>query len=90
MEDQDILDEINEFNHQNNMNNANLHLLVMHLIDQPRKYTVRDRIDPFQMYDDKDFRARYRMTKAMARAVYELVDGERTLEPMVGYFELCE
>lgn len=83
MEDQEIFDEINEFNHQNNVNNANLFQLL-ELIDQPRrKYTIRRRVDPFEMYDERDFRARYRMTKAMVRVLYDLIDGPHTLEPMV-------
>lgn len=84
MEDQDFIDDINEFNHQNNINNANL-LQLLNLNRPKRKYTVRERIDPFTMYDDEEFRARFRMTKAMVRNLYELIDGPQTLEPMVRY-----
>lgn len=83
MNDQEVIDEINEFNFQNNINNLNLGNLLDFFDEPKRKYTVRERIDPFAAYDDDEFRRRYRLSKAMVRSLYEQIDGQNTLEPMV-------
>lgn len=52
----------------------------------PRKYKVQERIDPFIKYDDVEFERRYRMNKALAWNLYELINGANTLEPKVKYY----
>lgn len=83
MDGQEAIDEINEFNFQNNINNLNL-IQLLDFVDEPkRKYIVRERIDPFVLYDDDEFTQRYRMSKTMVHTLYDLIDGRHTLEPMV-------
>lgn len=48
-----------------------------------RKYTVLLRINPFHRFDDDEFKRRYRFSKEQVNRLYELIDGENTLEPMV-------
>lgn len=59
----------------------------MNLIDfvenPPRKYKVQSRIDPFEIYDDLEFQQRYRLSKQLVWTLYELIDGQNTLEPQV-------
>lgn len=39
---------------------------------KPRAY--QDRLDPFARYDDREFRSRYRLRKATARELIDLLD----------------
>lgn len=48
-----------------------------------RNYTVRPRFDPFAEYDEKEFEKRYRLSKALVKKLYLLLDGEHFLEPQV-------
>lgn len=48
-----------------------------------RKYTVHERVDPFLKYDYSEFERRFRMSKQLVIHLYDLLDGRRTLEPLV-------
>lgn len=78
--DNEVLDFLNETNAFNIQRTAE----VVNLVEnQPRKYTVRKRLDPFVEYDDLEFQRRYRMSKANVWKIYDLIDGRNTLEPQV-------
>lgn len=50
-----------------------------------RKYTVRPRLNPFVEYDEAEFKQRYRLSKALVKKLYHLLDGPRLLEPQVNF-----
>lgn len=52
--------------------------------DIKRKYKVLPRINPFQRFDDDEFKRRYRLSKEQVNHLFELIDDGNTLEPMVG------
>lgn len=82
-EEQIIMDDLNDMAVDNYFQNQ---VLLDNLIlnaEIKRKYTVRKRIDPFQVYDENEFQRRYRLSKAQVNNLYELIDGRNTLEPMV-------
>lgn len=82
-DEQVIIDDINDMAVNNYIQNR---VLLDNLIlnaEIRRKYTVRNRIDPFQEYDDDEFKRRYRLSKEQVNNLYELIDGRNTLEPMV-------
>lgn len=82
----DLVDLLNGINNQNNATNQilleNFEYLHRNLYGN-RKHTVFPRINPFDRYDNIDFRRRYRLSKELANQLYELLDGENTLEPLV-------
>lgn len=51
-----------------------------------RNYTVRSRLDPFVEYDEREFKRRYRLPKALVQRLYLLLDGPNLLEPHVNFF----
>lgn len=72
----------NYFVYENLMNFVNV-------VENPaRKYNVQNRIDPFEIYDDAEFTRRYRMSKEQVQSLYEMIDGQNTLEPQVPNFQL--
>lgn len=83
--DQEVLDFIEEINEMNLANNQNIQdiILAHNALPMKRKYTVQTRIDPFQIYDEVEFKRRYRLTKAQVNTVYNLIDGDRTLESLI-------
>lgn len=81
--EQVIIDDINDIAVNNFFQNQ---VLLDNLIlnaEIKKKYTIRNRIDPFEEYDDDEFRRRYRLSKEQVNNLYELIDGQNTLEPMV-------
>lgn len=50
-----------------------------------RNYTVRPRLDPFVEYDEREFERRYRLSKALVKKLYLLLDSENLLEPQVNF-----
>lgn len=78
-EEFDVMDNINQLNIDNYIINDFLPINR----GMKRKYTVRRRIDPFEEYDEPDFRRRYRLSKEQTRRLFQLIDGNNTLEPMV-------
>lgn len=79
--EQVIIDDINDIAVNNFFQNQ---VLLDNLIlnaEIKKKYTIRNRIDPFEEYDDDEFRRR--LSKEQVNNLYELIDGQNTLEPMV-------
>lgn len=76
----DVMENLNQFDIDNNILNVFPQINPIRII---RKYTVRRRIDPFEEYDELDFKRRYRLSKGQARRLFDLIDGINTLEPMV-------
>lgn len=90
----DLLNE--EFDVMDNMNQLNIDNFIMNdfqpinrRIRMRRKYTIRRRIDPFEEYDELDFKRRYRLSKEQTRRLFDLIDGNNTLEPMVIEMLIC-
>lgn len=48
-----------------------------------RDYTVRERLNPFEEYSEREFEKRYRLSKALVKKLYLLLDGQHLLEPQV-------
>lgn len=78
----EMADIANQANFDNNIQNLEM-LEVSNAMPTTRKYTVRKRIDPFTFYDNDEFKKRYRLTKDMVELLYNMIDGENTLEPLV-------
>lgn len=85
----DYVDEVLEFLDElavfNNIQNENIEIIRALNQEVPfrRKYTVQERIDPFQIYDESEFERRYRLSKAQVHALYDYIDGNQTLEPLL-------
>lgn len=71
------------FDNVNNLNNINMIHFVEEVENPKRKYKVQKRIDPFEIYDEDEFKARYRLSKELVWKLYNLIDGPITLEPQV-------
>lgn len=88
MEYQEFFDLMNFLNNEN-YNNYFLyleHLNNLNLNENQnicRKYHVRKRRDPMNEYDDSEFERRFRFTKREVKTLYDLLDGQATLEPKV-------
>lgn len=89
-----MAETIDLFNRFNDLNNANIIRHMQSLrelgnLRRNRKYKIFPRIDPFSRYDDNEFRSRYRMTKQVFNQLFEMLDGQNTLNPLVRnyYFE---
>lgn len=91
--------EDGEFNHMmQQINNENIlnNLLNIQQIEQViddrihlrRVYRIRKRLNPFEEYDEGDFRRRFRFTKNEVHELYGLINGDNTLEPQVIFFNL--
>lgn len=81
---------LNQIDNQNNLNNL---LNIQHIeqiqngnIRLRRSYRIRNRIDPFTEYNEKEFKCRFRFTKHEVHQIYNLIDGDNTLEPKVSSF----
>lgn len=48
-----------------------------------RKYHVRQRINPIEEFDNEEFIRRFRFSKDEVKLIYDLLNGNETLEPMV-------
>lgn len=72
---------------------STLHLMrtveLLQMVDDSdilkRNYTVRERLDPFIEYSEGEFESRYRLSKALVRKLYVLLDGPNLLEPRVSF-----
>lgn len=83
-EELDVMDHLNDVAINNHINNAQILNDPVFLAQTfKRKYTIRNRLDPFEEYDEPEFKRRYRLSKRLAIRLYELIDGINTLEPMV-------
>lgn len=76
------------FNRLNDQNNANMIQNIQFLqelrnLRMSRKYKVFPRIDPFLRFDDEEFKRRYRMSQQLFNQLFEMLDGEVTLNPLV-------
>lgn len=60
-----------------------LHEMLTLTMDTKRKYTIRERIDPFIYYDHSEFERRFRMSKNLVRKLFDEIDGSITLDPKV-------
>lgn len=79
----EVADFVGEMAINNYFRNVDL-LNLVDLVEMPkRKYKVQNRIDPFEIYDDLEFKQRYRLSKQLVWRLYELIDGQNTLEPQV-------
>lgn len=89
MEYQEFFDLMNLLNNEN----YNNYFLYLELVNNNlnlnenqnicRKYHVRERRNPMDEYDDSEFKRRFRFTKREVKTLYDLLDGQTTLEPKV-------
>lgn len=75
-----VIDDINQVNVDDYLQNVNL---VELLGDEKRKYSVKQRIDPFEIYDEPEFARRYRFSKEFVHELFAMIDGPNNLEPFV-------
>lgn len=54
---------------------------ISELSNAKKKYTVRQRVNPLEVYDEEEFRRRFRLTKAGVRYLYTLIGAQ--LEPII-------
>lgn len=87
-----MLELINLLNTFDNLNNfLNLRFLnyfkwregVIRRRKIRREYRIRRRINPLTEYNNLHFKKRFRFSKEEVKYIYELVDGQETLQPMV-------
>lgn len=79
-----MIQDIEFHNMLNNINNINAVDFLNNYNQVPRRsYTIRARIDPFEELDENEFFERFRFTKDETHEIYALIDGARTLEPLV-------
>lgn len=81
----DLVNLLNNLNNQNNETNENVlrnFYFLQENVYGKRKYTVFPRIDPFERFDEEEFRDRFRLNKDQVNALYNTIDGDNTLEPM--------
>lgn len=75
---------LNEIDNENNLINIQImEGMIYNNVPIRRKYHVRKRLNPMEDYDDDEFKRRYRFTKNQVQELYNLVDGQNTLEPTV-------
>lgn len=90
MEDIDLNNLLNQINNENNSNNSfNIRLIEEVLnenIHLRREYHIKERLNPFEKYDENEFRRRFRFTKNEVQQLYNSIDGDNTLEPQVIFF----
>lgn len=84
-------ENIELFNLLNDQNNANtienIRLLQeLENVQMNRRYKVFPRIDPFSRFNDDEFRRRYRMNKQLVNQLFDMLDGNDTLDPLVCHF----
>lgn len=81
--EEEIMENLNDIALNNIIENQRIFDLIHGIAQQKRKYTVQDRVDPFELYDENEFERRYRLSKALTWKVFHLIDGPNTLDPMV-------
>lgn len=81
----DVLNLINDVNNQNN--SVNLEYLQAKNEQYTRKYHVRKKINPFEEFDDNEFKIRFRFSKEEVKHLYDLIDGPVTLNPQVRIYK---
>lgn len=77
----EFLDGMN--NEINFINQEYLQLLNYDMNVNRRKYHVRQRINPIEEFDNEEFIRRFRFSKDEVKFIYDLLNGNETLEPMV-------
>lgn len=85
-EDIELQNILNNLNNTDNLNNLR-YLNDMHDQNFARKYTVRNRLNPFTEYNNEEFERRFRFTKSEVRMIYDFINGKQTLEPMVNFID---
>lgn len=75
-----VIEAINDANVDNYLQNERL---IELLGDEKRKYNVKPRTDPFEIYDEPEFKRRYRFSKEFVKEVYVMIDGPNHLDPLV-------
>lgn len=87
----DVINLLNNINNQINVTNQmmleNFEFLERSIYGT-RKHTVFPRVNPFDRYDDNEFCRRYRLSKEQVNQLYDMIDGENSLEPLVCFFFL--
>lgn len=87
MEDIELNNLLNQINNENNLNNLfNIRIIGEVLnenIHLRRVYHIKERLNPFDKYDEHEFRRRFRFTKNEVQQLYNLIDGDNSLEPQV-------
>lgn len=78
--DDEVMQFLQETATENSIQNQVIFDMINNIVPK-RKYTVFQRLDPFEQYDEKQFVGRYRLTKAQVIDLYDSLDGIRTLEP---------
>lgn len=87
--DEEVMEFMDDMMAWTQMENQRLFDLINEIGVPKRKYTVQKRIDPFEIYDEEEFLRRYRVTKTMARKLFEELNGPETLDPMVNCLIFC-
>lgn len=72
----DLLNDINNFDTQNNF-------FTRQQLDVGRKYRIRPRLNPIAYFDEEEFERRFRFSKNEVEEIYNLINGQQTLEPLV-------
>ena len=60
-------------------------MLFLDYLDQLLARTIRDRTNQFDIYDDIEFRSRFRLTKACVVTLLELIENNLVLAIVVMY-----
>lgn len=82
----DVSQMLNMLNSMNNFNSRSNSLYlnaIRHQHVHRRKYHVRRRINPFEEFEEEEFKRRFRFSKAAVREIYNEINGSETLEPKV-------
>lgn len=77
----DNINNINDLNNINHLNNRE------QLIIQKRKHHVQERRDPLEIFDNDEFKRRFRISKEEVRELYHMIEGDEHLEPLVIRFK---
>lgn len=81
--DMDVMNNLNQMVNNNNIQNQRIIEMIGLMANQKRKYKVQKRINPFEIYDDNEFKGRFRLRKSKVEELFGWLDGANTLDPMV-------
>lgn len=87
IEDFELYNLLNQIDNINNFRNIRIVEMLEHNnVQIPRKYRIKKRVNPIQDYDENEFKHRFRFSKNEVKYLYDLIDGQSTLEPIVNIF----
>lgn len=82
-EDFELNNLINNINNESNSLNIQVLAILRHGDAFRRRNQVRRRINPMVEYSRREFKRRFRFYKDEVEQLYNLIDGQNTLEPSV-------